>query len=226
MGSRHFSSQHPRSAVSFFHTQTRRKMCKIQMEHPRRSGRRIGSVVMSESSTACVVNELVARSPCIIRPLFRLCLITRAPSAGMLEGKNVGTPTRPVPTKGTGLDFVRSFESLGGVQGNVFYLLFLGVIWGSLTSLRRPHSALLKVSLLLKPQRGAAMPSTMSTRSNRMNGSIVTSFLDSFVHGCYVRRQVRFGIPLHLSSWLNLAGLTRSILSCINPICNRLKLFW
>jgi hypothetical protein len=59
-----------------------------------------------------------------------------------------------------------------------------------------------------------------------MNSSILTSFLDSCVHGCYVRRQVRFGIPMHLSSWLHLAGLTLSILSCINPIYNHLKLFW
>jgi hypothetical protein len=48
---------------------------------------------------------------------------------GILGGKHVGTPTRPVPLVGTSLDFVSSFESLGRVQGNVYYLLFLGVSW-------------------------------------------------------------------------------------------------
>ena len=47
---------------------------------------------------------------------------------GILEGK-FRDPNKARTFSGYGLRF-RSFESLGGVQGNVFYLLLLGVIWG------------------------------------------------------------------------------------------------
>ena len=78
-GSRHFyPAEFPLSGL-FFHGQQRLKMCKMQMEHPKRSGRRTGSVILSESSTTWEINALVARSPCIIRPLFPLCLKTSVP---------------------------------------------------------------------------------------------------------------------------------------------------
>src|SRR5258708_35400662 len=78
-GSRHFyPAEFPLSGL-FFHGQQRLKMCKMQMEHPKRSGRRTGSVVLSESSTTWEINALVARSACILRPLFRFCLKTCVP---------------------------------------------------------------------------------------------------------------------------------------------------